>query len=259
MLKEIIIAIAAYGKAHTVIRRYRLWKWIILPGLLYMALFLAGFYFFTQSVRSTVSDELLGALGVQEWLESTDSFLLNFVFSFTGLVIWLVAALFYFSLFKYVWLILGSPVFAWLSERTEAITSGKSFEFSMAQMWRDIRRAVRIALRNMLWQSVYFLSLFILAFIPLVGWVVPFFAVLIEAYYFGFSMIDYSLERRNTDAASSIRYIGSHRGLAIGNGLIFYLMLLIPVVGWVLAPTYAVVAATISVVKPGEALTGEAS
>jgi CysZ protein len=40
-----------------------------------------------------------------------------------------------------------------------------------------------------------------------------------------------------------------HKGLAIGNGLMFFLMHLILIVGWVLAPAYAVIAATLSLHK----------
>ena len=46
----------------------------------------------------------------------------------------------------------------------------------------------------------------------------------------------------------SIDYIGKHKGLAIGNGVVFYLMHAVLFVGWVLAPAYAVIAATISII-----------
>jgi CysZ protein len=59
-------------------------------------------------------------------------------------------------------------------------------------------------------------------------------------------MMDYSCERNRLSASASIDFIGRHRGLAIGNGLIFYLMHGVPFVGWVLAPAYAVIAATLS-------------
>ena len=59
-------------------------------------------------------------------------------------------------------------------------------------------------------------------------------------------MVDYSCERRKLSPAESIRFISEHKGLAIGNGLLFYLMHAIPFVGWVLAPSYAVIAATLS-------------
>jgi len=69
---------------------------------------------------------------------------------------------------------------------------------------------------------------------------------LVECYYYGFSMLDYSCERHNLSPSASIGFISQRRGLAIGNGLVFYLMHFVPFVGWVLAPSYALVAATIS-------------
>ena len=44
----------------------------------------------------------------------------------------------------------------------------------------------------------------------------------------------------------SIDFISQHKGLAVGNGIVFYFFHVIPFVGWVLAPAYAVIAATIS-------------
>jgi CysZ protein len=62
----------------------------------------------------------------------------------------------------------------------------------------------------------------------------------------GFSMLDYTNERKGLSSAESIHFINRHKGLAIGNGMVFYCMHLIPVVGWILAPGYAVIAATLS-------------
>ena len=249
MLKEIIISIAAYGRAHAIIRNHKLWKWILLPGLLYMLLYIGGLYVFFITLRSVVSERIIVGLGISQWLERYDSGLMSFLFSFTGLVVWLVGALFYFSLFKYIWLILGSPIFSWLSEKTESLVTGKAYEFSIKQWLMDMGRGVKMALRNLLWQSVYLVALLLLSLIPIAGWAVPFLALLIEAYYFGFSMLDYSFERKRANMGSSILYIGQHKGLAIGNGLVFYLMHLIPIVGWVFAPAYAVIAATLTVVE----------
>ena len=103
-----------------------------------------------------------------------------------------------------------------------------------------------MAFRNVLWQTVYTVSILILSFIPVIGWVTPLIGLLIECYYLGFSMIDYSCERNKLSTSQSIAFIGRHKGLAIGNGLVFYLMHFIPILGWVLAPSYAVIAATLS-------------
>jgi CysZ protein len=79
-----------------------------------------------------------------------------------------------------------------------------------------------------------------------VGWITPVISTFVECYYYGFSMLDYSCERHKLSPSASIAFISQHKGLAIGNGLVFYLMHFVPFVGWVLAPSYAVIAATIS-------------
>jgi CysZ protein len=140
-------------------------------------------------------------------------------------------------------------LFAYLSEKTAAILEGKEYPFSFAQLLKDMLRGVKIALRNGLWQTVYSLSILILSFIPVVGLATTVMAFLIECYYLGFSMLDYSCERNKLSTVQSIDFIGKHKGLAIGNGIVFYLMHLVILVGWVLAPTYAVIAATLSLYK----------
>ncbi|MBS1510529.1 MAG: EI24 domain-containing protein [Bacteroidetes bacterium] len=245
MLKEIITAIQAYFQAHRFINKHGLWKWIIIPGLIYCILFVTGIWLFLKSSNYAIELVLLKT-GLKEWIQKMENSWLNWLVIFAGFILYLVLLLFYFSLFKYLFLIVGSPLFAYLSEKTEAIMEGTDYPFSFSQLIKDILRGIRIAFRNMLWQTVYALSIFILSFIPLVGWITPLIALMVECYYFGFSMLDYSSERHKLSPSQSIAFIGQHRGLAIGNGMVFYLMHLLPIVGWLLAPSYAVIAATIS-------------
>jgi CysZ protein len=168
---------------------------------------------------------------------------------FSQVIIQLVFILFYFSLFKFLFLIIGSPLFAYLSEKTASIMENREFPFSFAQILKDIARGIRLALRNAFWQSVYVLTILILSFVPFIGWFTPLFALLVECFYLGFSMLDYSSERNKWSPSQSVAFIGDHKGLAIGNGIVFYLMHTIIVAGWILAPSYAVVAATISMHK----------
>ncbi|MBA4139721.1 MAG: EI24 domain-containing protein [Segetibacter sp.] len=245
MLKDLIIAFQGYGQAHQFIRRHNLWKWIIIPGIVYMLLFCISMYFFGKSASSVI-EYLSIKTGLHKWIETMPGSIATFFVTIGAMMLWLILMLFYFSLFKYLWFIVGSPIFAYLSEKTEAIIEEKEYPFSFRQLMKDIVRGIRIALRNSLWQTVYIVSLLILSLIPVIGWVTPVFTILIECYYYGFSMLDYSCERHNLTAAESINFIGSRKGLAIGNGLLFYLMHLIPIAGWILAPAYAVIAATLS-------------
>lgn len=246
MLKDIVIAIESYFRAHRFISKHRLWKWILIPGLIYMLLFIVSMYFFGKSATAVI-EYLTVATGLSDWLHKIESGWLGFLFALGGVMVWLLLMLFYFSLFKYVWLILGSPIFAYLSEKTESILAEKEFPFSWPQLWKDMWRGVRLALRNSLWQTVYTISILILSFIPVAGWVAPVISLFIECYYYGFSMLDYSCERQKMSPSQSIAFIGKRKGLAIGNGLVFYLMHIIPFIGWILAPAYAVIAATISI------------
>jgi len=245
LLKEIIIAIQSYFDAHQFIKKHRLWKWIIIPGILYMLLFVAGMYFFWNSSDSAVT-WLSKQLGLENWLQKQRSEWLSFLFLMIGMMLRLVLVFFYFSLFKYIFLIIGSPLFAYLSEKTTSIIEGRDFPFSFSQLMKDAGRGIVLACRNALWQTLYAVSLVILSLIPLVGWITPLVALFIECYYYGFSMMDYSCERNRMSPVASIAFISRHKGLAIGNGLIFYLLHGLVIIGWILAPAYAVVAATLS-------------
>ncbi|MFW1494726.1 hypothetical protein ACEV9S_24875, partial [Vibrio parahaemolyticus] len=83
---------------------------------------------------------------------------------------------------KYLFLIIGSPVFAYLSEKTVAIIEGKDFPFSFPKIIHDAYRGIKLAVRNSLWQTVYLISIILLNLIPVVGWLTPILAILIECY-----------------------------------------------------------------------------
>ncbi len=248
MFKEIIISVQSYGQAHRFIRQHKLWKWIVIPGIVYALLFAVSMFFFGKSVSQFIQ-WIFTVTHINGWVQNHPGGILNFIFAFATFILWLILMLLYFSFFKYLWLIIGSPLFAYLSEKTEAIIENRHYPFSFKQLAADIARGISIALRNALWQTVYIISLLLLSFIPVFGWITPVIALLVEAYYYGFSMIDYCFERRNLSVQQSIYFIGKHRGLAIGNGIVFYCMHLVPVIGWIFAPAYAVIAATLSVIK----------
>ena len=99
MLKELIIAIESYFKAHRFISKHRLWKWIIIPGLLYMILFIVGMYVFWQSSDAAVS-YITSKLGIGKWVHQQGSDLLSFLFVMGELMVRLILIFFYFSSFR---------------------------------------------------------------------------------------------------------------------------------------------------------------
>ena len=153
MLKEIVIAIQSYGKAHEFIRRNKLWKWILIPGIIYALLFMISMYFFGKTATGVI-EYLTNVIGIREWIQKLENSWMGFFFTVAGIILWIILMFFYFSLFKYIWLILGSPIFAFLSEKTQSIIDGRDFPFNSKQLMKDIFRGVRLAIRNTLWQTV---------------------------------------------------------------------------------------------------------
>jgi CysZ protein len=215
---------------------------VVIPGLIYAALFVTAMYFFGRSATAVI-EYVTYILRVSDWIQKFQNSFLGFLFTFAGIILWLTLLLFYFSFFKYICLIIGSPMFAYLSRKTEAIIENNENVRNWSGIRKEMARGVRMAVRNCGWQTVYLVALLILAVIPVVGWVVPLAVLLMECYYYGFSMLDYGMARNNYKGSESIHFIGNHKGLAIGNGILFYMMHILII----FAPAYAIIAGTLTV------------
>ena len=244
MLKEIVIAFQSFGEANIFIRQHKMLKWIIIPGIIYTLLFIVAMILFARSANDAVSWLSL-QLQIEPWLQQERNPFLAFIFVMMGIMLRLVLFLFYFSLFKYLILIIGSPVFAYLSEKTEAIIENREYKFNLKQILPDAKRGIRLAFRNAALQTLYMVSLMFLSLIPVVGWITPLIAVIVECYYYGFSMLDYGLARNDFTLQKSIFYSGRHKGLSLGNGIVFYLLHVMVI----FAPALAIIASSLSVIK----------
>jgi CysZ protein len=247
LLKEIIVALQAYKRAHEFIKSNKLFKWIITLGIFYCILFVIGMYFFAHTSNNFI-EWLNLKTGLKAWLEkkSETGEWWGFFLTTSSFSLWLVMMLFYFSLFKYFILITGSPIFAYLNEKTIAIIENRDSTFNFNLLQNDVWRGIRIALRNALWQSVYMIALMFASLIPVLGLITVIVALFVECYYFGFSMLDYSINRQGKKMNESTFFIGNHKGLAIGNGAVFYIIHWLLVIGWIFAPAYAIIAATLT-------------
>jgi CysZ protein len=186
----------------------------------------------------------------------TDSFkLFKFLSTFSlrhlatfiiGLLMFLISG----KISKYVVLILLSPLFSLLSEKVEELELNQIYPFNIIQFLKDILRGSLLAIRNL------FIELFLIGVFTIVGFFSGPFAVLVvpllwlvSAYFYGFSMIDYTCERKKMSIKESIQYIRKHRMFAIGIGSMYLLVELIPVVGMIIAPINGVVGATTGILE----------
>lgn len=247
--KQLELGFRSYFKAIRFIFHNGLWWAFFFPVALNFLLFFGG-YSLTESLTADLEHWVLDKVSMLSGIFSFSEYLPGFIEA----VIWLLLKILFFFVFAfyggYVTLMLLSPLFSYISERTEEIVSGKKYPFDFSQFLRDILRGVFIAFRNLFLETAWMILLFILGFVPVIGWlgVIPLF--IISAYFYGFSFIDYTSERRKLSIGQSVSFVRQHKGLAIGSGTMFCLFLLIPFLGVLLsgfAAIVSVVAATLAV------------
>lgn len=170
-----------------------------------------------------------------------------------SVLLWVVFIYVSHKLMKYVVLTVMSPVMAFISERTEQELTGREFPFDWPQFFKDILRGLRIALRNfaiemgiivLVWLAGIAASMLIPFLAPVLIFAGTVFTFIVGAYYYGFATMDYTNERRRLDVRNSVRFIWEHKGIAIGNGLVFSLLMVIPIIGAYIGPVFATVMCT---------------
>jgi CysZ protein len=133
---------------------------------------------------------------------------------------------------KYLVVLLLSPLTAHLSQKTAFLLSGRSTEFSLHQLLHDVERSFRIVIRNLMWEYLIFAVIYIFAGI---GWEnakdspLIYLIFVVGFFYYGFSFLDYTNERLKRNLEESVQFARKNRGLAIGIGMCYSLMIWVPV------------------------------
>jgi CysZ protein len=92
------------------------------------------------------------------------------------------------------------------------------------------------------------IPILILGFIPIIGILSSVLLFLVQSFYAGFGNMDYTLERHFA-VKKSVRFVKNYSGVAMGNGIVFMLMLFIPIVGVIFVLPLSVTAATTETVR----------
>ena len=152
--------------------------------------------------------------------------------------------------YKFSVLVLLSPVYTMLSEKFDSHLSGSKYEFSLLRLINDLLRMLLIVITALLLEFAFLSVWFILDFIlpEFIGETLFF---LISSYFLGFSFYDYSLERHRVTVIESWGYGFKHIGSILLTGIIFSLLLELPIAGIVIAPVLATMIST-SVYLQGE-------
>lgn len=167
-----------------------------------------------------------------------------------GVILKLAIAYLLFVANKYIVLILLSPLLAYASERTEEIITGRTFPFSWGQLMKDAFRGALIAFRNGVMELSATVGLwFLTLFVPLLAPISLPLLFVISAYFYGFSMFDYVYERRRMRIHESVRAVNDHVGAVMSNGMVFSLVMKLPLLGVMFAPVMASIGAVLATLR----------
>lgn len=242
--KEFFITIRAYYQTLDFIGAHRLWGFFIIPALLNLFIFIGiGIlaYYYSGEVINYFTE--LFKINTDTTINTVAQFFLAFL-------IRIIVVFIYLKIYRYTILILMAPVLAIMAQKLHSITYGKHQSFKAKKLIADTLRGIGIAVNNMMRELLLTAVILIFAvIIPIISPFAPLLIFAIESYYYGFSMIDYFNELENLSAKQSRQMIWSHRALALGNGAMFNILLLIPVIGVMTAPLVALTASHLSLVK----------
>ncbi|MCT4646332.1 MAG: hypothetical protein N4A74_15195, partial [Carboxylicivirga sp.] len=142
------LGLKTYSQATSFMFRNKLGWYFIFPVIFNILLFIAGFWSvstFTDGIITSINE----LINLESWNFWGSGFLIALIKGFVWLVLRILFFIIYAYIGGYIIIILLSPVYAFLSEKTEEIISGKIIPFNITQFSKDIIRGVLLALRNM--------------------------------------------------------------------------------------------------------------
>ncbi len=239
MVKNILNAIKAYAGTFKLIGQLGLWKYFGIP--MAISFFTAVLIGFSAWGLSDNLGAFISKIWFWEWGADTFKIISEFIAA-------LIIIAFGFIIYRHLVMALSAPFMSPVSEKIEKHLFGTTHVHrktsNTAQLWRGIK----INLRNLIRELLISIPIILIGFIPVIGLASSVLLFLVQSYYAGFGNMDYTLER-HFKYSESIQFVRQNKGIAIGNGIVFMLMLLIPVVGIILVLPLSVTAASTETLK----------
>ncbi|SDU15952.1 CysZ protein [Polaribacter sp. Hel1_33_78] len=240
MIKNILSGISAYAGAFRLISRLKLGKYFVIP--IVISVLTATIIGFTAYGLSDTIGQFLAKIWIWDWGKETVTTIASFVSAIFVLVIGLIV-------YKHIILALSAPFMSAVSEKIEIHVNGSlKVNHRKTTFQQQLWRGIRINSRNLVKELLITIPILLLKFIPLVNIFSTILLFLLQAYYAGFGNMDYTLER-HLNYEESINFVGKNKGVSIGNGIVFMVCLLIPVIGIIIVLPLSVTAASVKTVE----------
>ncbi|MFT5858624.1 MAG: CysZ protein [Flavobacteriaceae bacterium] len=212
--KNMAFGFRAYWKAIRFLIDQKLYWYLLIPAVLMLIIYYMGALVLAHQVEPNVE---------------TMNDIIWYVFY---LMIEISIAFLLMKFAKYLVVVILSPLLSHLSMKCENVLTGRAYPWNFKQLVSDVKRAMQIVIRNLMWEYFFFVIIYIVAAI---GWEDPksspvfYLTFIIGFYYYGFSFLDYINERRRLTMDQSIMFVRKNRGLALVIGGGYSVMILVPV------------------------------
>lgn len=236
---QLSVVFESYITAVGMMRHKKLLPWILL-ALVLNALFFIVMLIFTWQSAQHVFDIVLRYLA-----EKTDFEIFKNMSKILTIVMSILGILVYAFIYKKLVLVLFSPLWALIAEKTEEVMRGEDFPFHIHKFLKDVLRSIVVNVYTTFLQFAITVLIFFLSFIPLVVVITSALHIIVNAYFWGYNLIDYRNELYGYNLRSSNKIVSEHAMFSTGVGFVFTLLLYIPIIGVILAPAWSVMAATI--------------
>ncbi len=251
MIKNILKGIKAYTGTFKLLSKLGLWKYFGVP--IAISIITAAVIGFSAYGLSDDIGHYISKIWVWESGKETFTTIANVI---GGLVIVALGLI----LYKHIIMALSAPFMSPVSEKIEAHLLGtESHAHRKTSFKEQLWRGIRINVRNLAMELLLTIPILLISFIPVIGFFSTILLFLVQAYYAGFGNMDYTLER-HFKYDESLAFVKKNRGIAIGNGIVFMLFLLIPIIGIIIVLPLSVTAAslkTIELIKAEKLLSNE--
>ena len=238
----IIKTLSVFIEAHEFVKKNKLRKYLLISGFAFLLLFSITIHlilYFIQTVEKPISEKLV------DITKNYIAFNVKDILTGVKVFFWLIKKGIESNkdaIFSAIFLIIGTPFFSFISSKTEEAHNGVKYPFIWRVFFKEIKRGLALSIRNSLKQFGLFFVVLLLSFIPIVSIFTPLLMFIIQAYFNGILMTDYTLERHGKTLKESQTFYATHKTQMFAIGIGFMFLLLIPVIGWFIAPTYGLVA-----------------
>lgn len=237
---EILTGLQYFFDAHNFIQNNNFLKYLLISGFIFIA-------FFSISLQALMHGiDSLEPIATNWLIDNFMSYInlsVENVKSWIHATFWLIKTMISGNqdkIFTMIFLIIGSFYFSFITGKINDIVFGKQ---TIPSKWTyEIIRGLKLSSINSIKQLGLFLIITLFSYIPIIGIVAPLLTFITQAYFNGITMADYALEKQGLSVKDSKEFYKANKPVLFAIGLGFMFLLLIPVIGWFLAPSYALIA-----------------